>query len=591
MLQLSCPPEDVSLSSPAPPGAVPNRTLAVLKFGSSVLRDHHDLPRVAGEIYRQSLRYKQLIVIVSAYAGRTDQLLSRFQAIAGPAQCEGCPDLVSLGEELTAAQLRVACSRIGLDAALVRPEQWGIEAGGLEIEAEPVRLPMLPNEFIDRPVLIVPGFVSLDSRGNRLLLGRGGSDFSAIYIGGELGAASVRLYKDVDGVYDHDPATGIEELHRFEEIDWDKCLEIARPLLQPHAIEYARAKSLKLEVGSIGTARPTIVANQARRAKTLPVSRPLAIGIAGFGVVGQALYQRLIHERDFHVSAILVRDPGKKREIYPPFELTTRLDSFREADFDVVIDVTCGEEAGFSLSCSQLQQGRALISTNKTVIEPWYEELSRLSVKQGGHLGISACVGGGTPILETIGQVAQPDRIQKVTAVLNGTVNFLLDQLAQGHSFEIALTRAQRAGFAEEDPAQDLSGADAETKLRLIARRAFNCDSRDLIVRRDRLTPDRIEKIRLSGERWIQLATIERAANCVIGSIGFVRAASIKRLPPLPGEYNFARIRLSDGEEHEVVGRGAGGAPTAEAIMTDLFACRDRLAASSATRTARRGPC
>jgi homoserine dehydrogenase len=590
MLQLSSLAKDASVCSSAPPGPLKNRTLAVLKFGSSVLRDHHDLARAAGEIYRQSLHYDQLIVVVSAFEGVTDQLISRFQAIAGPAQCEGCPDLVTLGEEMTAAQLRIACSRIGLDAALLRPEQWAIEAEGPEYEASPVRLPSLPVEFSDRHILILPGFVGRGSHGQRLLLGRGGSDFSAIYIGGELGADRVRLYKDVDGVYDHDPAIGIEDLHRFDEIDWDKCLEIARPLLQPHAIEYAREKSLQLEVGSIGTSNPTIVTNQVKRAANLPDRRPLKLGIAGFGVVGQALYQRLLHEKDFHVSAILVRDQQKKRAIYPPFELTTCLDSFRDADFDVIIDVTCGEEAGFPLSCSQLQQGRALISANKTVIEPWYEELSRLSVAQGGLLGISACVGGGTPILETIGQVASPDRIQKVTAVLNGTVNFLLDQLAQGHSFDIALTRAQRAGFAEEDPAQDLSGADAETKLRLIARRAFNCETRDLIIRRDRLTSSRIEKIRSSGARWIQLATLERAANCVIGSIGFVRADTIARLPSLPGEYNFARIVLSDGEEHEVVGRGAGGAPTAEAIMTDLFACRNRLA-SPVSPNAKRGRC
>ena len=191
-------------------------------------------------------------------------------------------------------------------------------------------------------------------------------------------------------------------------------------------------------------------------------------------------------------------------------------------------------------------------------------------------------------MLETIERLAGPDQVQKVTAVLNGTVNFLLDQIAQGHDFEIALARAQQAGFAEEDPSQDLSGTDAEIKLRLIARRAFNCGPRDLIVRRDKLTSGRIEKIRASGVRWIQLATLERAHRCVIGSIGFVRADSISRLPPLPGEHVFARIVTTDGKEIDVTGRGAGGAPTAEALMTDLHACRDRLTALPAARSERK---
>src|SRR5213075_568730 len=155
-----------------------------------------------------------------------------------------------------------------------------------------------------------------------------------------------------------------------------------------------------------------------------------------------------------------------------PFALTDDLEAFQNANFDVVIDATCGEQAGFPLSCSQLERGRALVSANKTVIEPWYEELTRLCRRESGFLGMSACVGGGTPILETIAQYARPGDITNVSAVLSGTVNFILDQLALGHSYGIALSRAQRAGFAEEDPSQDLSGADAEIKLRLISRHA-----------------------------------------------------------------------------------------------------------------------
>jgi homoserine dehydrogenase len=582
MLQISPAVRDTPVFENPPEPRAGNSGRAVLKFGSSVLKDHHDLPRVAGEIYRQSLRFRQLIVIVSAFEGETDKLLARHRTVAGTTDCRGVADLVSLGEELTAAQLRIACSRIGLEATLLRPEQWGIEAAGSSTEATPTTLPRLPAGLENLRVIIIPGFVGLDEAGSRVLLGRGGSDFSAIFIGGELAADCVRLYKDVDGVYDHDPALGTDDLHRFDEIDWDRCLEIARPLLQPDAIEYARGRRLNLEVGSIGSSAPTLVTDHSRRSEALPQHRALKVGIAGFGVVGQALYRRLAQERDFHVSAILVRDRNKKRDIYPPFPLTDCMQSFCDAEFDVVIDVTCGEEAGFPISSGQLQNGRTLISANKTVIEPWYEELATLGRREGGNLGISACVGGGTPILELIDDCVQTGQVRKVTAVLNGTVNFVLDQLASGHSFEIALARARRAGFAELDPSQDLSGADAETKLRLIARRAFGCSSLDILIRREQLTQHRIRKIRSSGQRWIQLATLERAHKCVIGSIGFVRADSISRLPNLPGEQNFLRLHLADGSELETSGRGAGGPATAEAIMTDLYACLHRHRAGTA---------
>ena len=88
--------------------------------------------------------------------------------------------------------------------------------------------------------------------------------------------------------------------------------------------------------------------------------------------------------------------------LYVPGDIPKTLGLFREAEFDIVVDATTGEEAGFPISCSQLQKGRAIVSANKTVIEPRYDELTRLCLKQGGQLGISACVGGGAPILETI---------------------------------------------------------------------------------------------------------------------------------------------------------------------------------------------
>jgi homoserine dehydrogenase len=544
---------------------------AVLKFGSSVLHDHHDLPRVAGEIYRQSLRFRQLIVVVSAYEGQTDELFSRYKTISGVTDCDGCADVVSLGEELTAAQLNVACSRIGLRATVLRPEQWGITAEGAPLEASPTRLPALPSDIPAEGIIIVPGFVALNNRGDRVLLGRGGSDFTAIYLAGELNADCLRLYKDVDGVYDHDPAKDEDNLHRFEAIEWSRCLEIARPLLQPNAIQYAKEKRLPLEVGSIGSLRPTVVAHNTRLTE-VSHRRPLRVGIAGFGVVGQALYRRLLREPDFSVTDILVRDLNKHRDIYPPFALTDDLESFLEAKFDILIDVTCGEEAGLPLSHRQLERGGALVSANKTVVEPWFEDLEALGSRQGGYFGISACVGGGTPILEAIERFVGCPRIERVEAVLNGTVNFLLDQLGQGHSFEAALRRAQEAGFAEDDPTQDLSGQDAEIKLRLIARHAFNCLPNDIEIRTEALTPARIGKIWKSSERWIQLARLARDGDSIIGSISFALTTGIEELPDLPAERNFARVTLADGRRFDVEGRGAGGAPTAEAIMMDMFA-------------------
>lgn len=543
---------------------------AVLKFGSSVLRDHEDLHRVAGEIYRQLSDFRQIFVVVSAFQGSTDELLARVDAISGTSDCAGLADVVSIGEESVAAQLKVACSRIGIDAMMLRPEEWSIRATGSVTHAEPTRAPPLPKHVPTEGVIIVPGFVALNEHNERVLLGRGGSDFTAIFFAGELGADCLRLYKDVDGVYNHDPLNH-PALDRFDEIGWELCREIAGTVIHAGAVGYAMKQQLHLEVGCIGSNAPTLVSTRTSRSCTV-MDRPLAVGIAGFGVVGQALYDRLKCENDFQVSAVLVRDVHKERRTYPAFPLTNDLADFQEQPLDIIIDVTSGVDAGLTLSCHQLERGGALISANKAVVEPSFERLLSLCADRNGFFGYAACVGGGTPILELIDRYAESQGIEKVSAVLNGTVNFILDRLALGQSFASAIECARKAGFAEEDPSQDLSGRDAEIKLSLIAKRAFGSSAE--IIGRQELTSALADEIHAAGERWIQLATISRHETGINGSISFVPASTIERLPKLQAERNFARVHLADGREFEVRGRGAGGAPTAEALIADMFACK-----------------
>jgi len=234
--------------------------LYVLKFGGSVLRGIEDLAIVAAEIARQRRAGRRVVAVVSALAGETDALLAEAAAVASGADCRGIADLVSLGEERTAALLRIACGRIGLAAEICRPEELGIRTEGDSCAAFPVRLEAsaLCAKLAATGLVIVPGFVGIGADGERNLLGRGGSDFSAIFIGGELAAECVRLYKDVDGVFDRDPAEHADA-RRFSEISWDDALVVARPLIQPQSVAYAAAKRLPIEVGAIGSGDPTRV--------------------------------------------------------------------------------------------------------------------------------------------------------------------------------------------------------------------------------------------------------------------------------------------------------------------------------------------
>ncbi|MES2903666.1 MAG: homoserine dehydrogenase, partial [Pseudomonadota bacterium] len=469
---------------PAPAQASIAQAPHVLKFGSSVIRSIADLPRVAGEIYRQRRAGLPIVVVVSALAGETDRLFAEAATVAGNIRCRGIAHLVSQGEERTAALLRIACDRIGLNASICSPEELRLLTDGDPLAAAPARLDAgaILAKLEETGLVIVPGFVGLGADGERTLLGRGGSDFSAVYIAGEIGADCVRLYKDVDGVFDRDPAA-TAEARRFNAISWAATLRVARPLIQPEAVEHAAAKGFPIEVNSIGGGNPTIVGALDGAATQVVVRPPLRVAIAGYGVVGQALAERLSTEPGFEIVAILVRDITRHRQVTPPVAPTSDLRAFLEVEADVAVDALSCDETGAFLCNAVLPRGRHVVSASKRVISSGHGRFSRLADANRVSLLYSAAVGGSACILEMADRARAAGPIAEFAGVLNGTVNFILDRLHCGVSFDDALGAAREAGFAEENCEFDLSGADASAKLRLIARRAFGIDPQDITPR------------------------------------------------------------------------------------------------------------
>jgi homoserine dehydrogenase len=565
-----------------------DRPLYVLKFGSSILRTSDDLARVAGEIYRQRRFGRRIIAVVSALAGDTDDLLRQAAKVTGLSSCRGVPDLVSLGEERTAALLRLACDRIGLRAEICRPEELGLRTEGDGLAARPAWLEPAPllAKLRSTGVVVVPGFVGLDEAGERTLLGRGGSDFSAIFIGGELGAECVRLYKDVDGVFERDPAQD-RDARRFARISWADALRIARPLIQPQALEYAAGKSLPVEVEALGSPNPTRVGPSTGSAEPVAVRRPLRVSIAGFGTVGQALAERLAGEASFEIVATLVRDTGRSRAVAPPVPLTADRGAFLACETDIIIDALSCEETGSLLCDIVLPKGVSIVSASKRVISAGHGRLTDAAVQGGSQLLYSAAVGGSAAVLETIDRARAEGEIVEVVGVLNGTVNFILQRLSQGAAFAVAVQEAQARGFAEEDPEADLSGTDAEAKLRLIANRATGVDPQALDIVTERLDAAAAERISASGERWVQVARAARRSGRLEASVTLQPLREVEALPAILDEWNCAAVKLADGRIYRCVGRGAGGAATAEAIVADLYellGTRDRADSRTAGR-------
>lgn len=334
------------------------------------------------------------------------------------------------------------------------------------------------------------------------------------------------------------------------------------------------AARLRLACERIGI-RPdpelAIVAAPWAEAARAATARPLRIALAGYGVVGQALAERLAAEPGFEIVAILVRDTKRRRAVASPCPLTSDHAAFLAADADILIDVLSCEIAGAELSIAALTNGRHVASASKRVVAVHGAALNLVAATHGVSLLHSAAVGGAAPVLETVAAARAHGGVVGVSAVLNGTVNYILDRLRKGFGFDEALAQARAAGFAEEDSSSDLTGADAAAKLKLIAGAAFGVDPASVAVETETLDAARAEAIRASRRRWVQLARLTREG----ASVSLVPVEEADGLPTLPDEWNCAHVTCADGKVLRCTGRGAGGAATAEAIVADLFQIRD----------------
>lgn len=297
---------------------------------------------------------------------------------------------------------------------------------------------------------------------------------------------------------------------------------------------------------------------------------PLRIALAGYGVVGQALAERLRDEPAFEVASILVRQPERRRSVPAPAPLTTDPDTFLATPADILVDVLSCAETGSRLCAEALSRGVHVASASKRVVSAHHAQLHAAARHSGVELLNAAAVGGGAPVLETVAAAAGRGPIARVSGILNGTVNFILTRLAEGQAFDRALADARRAGFAEEDSSEDLSGADAAAKLRLIAAEAFRFNPALLSVDVEPLDAAAAARIAASQERWVQLSTVARDGDWLRASVRLRRRRDVPQLPAVDDEWNCALVELASGETAQCSGPGAGGAPTAGAIIGDL---------------------
>ncbi len=225
----------------------------ILKFGGSVLRDELHIRAAAEEVFRVVERGSRVVAVVSALDGTTDVLLEKARAYASKPHDFATALLLATGELTSAALLGLALDALGVRVETLDAAAVGLGTTGDPLDASPTSLDTeAVSAALSRArVVVVPGFVGRDEHGRTTVLGRGGSDLTALFFALHLGGAC-RLVKDVDGLYEWDPAAAGARPRRFATLSWGGALSLDGTIVQHKAVRMAREHRLGFEVGCLG---------------------------------------------------------------------------------------------------------------------------------------------------------------------------------------------------------------------------------------------------------------------------------------------------------------------------------------------------
>jgi homoserine dehydrogenase len=334
--------------------------------------------------------------------------------------------------------------------------------------------------------------------------------------------------------------------------------------------------------------------------------RSVRVALLGCGNVGAALIGMLGGRAEelvvqsgarIEVAGIAVANPGKPRPAHVPASLvgSDAEALVRDPGTDIVVELIGGLEPAGALVRTALENGKSVVTANKALLASAEGVALRgLAAKRGVDLLYEAAVAGAIPLVRALRQSLTGERIQRVMGIVNGTTNFILTRMAEeGTAYDEALAEAQRLGLAERDPTAYVEGYDAAAKAAILAGVAFGYD-----VAADDVMREGITAIQAGDLAFVErlgyvvklLAIVERTGD---------DALSVRVHPAMvPGSHPLASVRdafnavFIEGEaagELMLYGQGAGGLPTASAVMGDLIdATRNRLAGTTAPAPERR---
>ena len=323
------------------------------------------------------------------------------------------------------------------------------------------------------------------------------------------------------------------------------------------------------------------------------MTSPLRIALLGGGTVGSHV-ARLLSENAADLQArvgaplvltgVAVRDATRVRDGIDPTLVTTDAATLAASGADIVVEVMGGIEPARSLILSAMAAGSSVVTANKALLAADGATLHAAAARHGVDLYFEASVAGAIPLLRPMRESLAGDRVRKVLGIVNGTTNFILTKMdEQGADYATVLAEAQALGYAEADPTADVEAYDAAAKAAILAELAFHTPVTLDDVHREGMsgvTKDDIEAARAMGF-VVKLLAVAEASSDGAGVIVRVHPAMVPRSHPLASvreAFNAVFVEAESAGQLMFYGRGAGGAPTASAVLGDIVTvARHRL--------------
>ncbi|RAP30740.1 homoserine dehydrogenase [Candidatus Marinamargulisbacteria bacterium SCGC AG-343-D04] len=311
------------------------------------------------------------------------------------------------------------------------------------------------------------------------------------------------------------------------------------------------------------------------------------IGLIGFGNVGKSVFDIFAENGDLisnrigqpiHIKKIAVRSIEKYSSQVPdPSLLTDSVDDIlQDPDIDIVVEVMGGDQPAYNFITQALTHKKHVVTANKEVVSKHKRHFFQCAKEHGVDIYFEAAVGGGIPIIRSLKVGFSANNITAFYGIVNGTTNYILTKIQEeGKDFNTVLKTAQELGFAEADPTMDISGLDAAYKCVILAAVAFKID-----VQLDSVYYEGIESISLKDIQYadelgfrIKLLAIGNRIDPDTFSL-HVHPTLIPKEHPLSSvrnEFNATYIVGDQVGESMLMGKGAGGSPTASAVISDII--------------------